>query len=587
MTADHMFTSSQPNGNRAPVATSHNFGRLLTGQSHNTAAALAAVLISSACNVVSPLLIVSAIDAAIAHENFPLLMRHAAALAIVSLVSLATSYFQTLKMGLVGREIVFKLRNELFKALSQFPVSFFAKNKAGDLISRINSDTERVNQFFSDSLVQFLSSAFLIFGSIVLVLSINWRLGFVVLAPGFVILVVAWGASNWVRKSNRRNLETLGALTGELHEGLANFKALRAFNRSEYFRDKFEEANSIHYRVSINSGISSNIFLPLLTLAAGSAQLFVVIYGISLVRDGELSIGLLIGYLFYAAIIYNPLRQLATVWSSLQLCLASLDRINELLSLETGLTRIATSRAAWSDSLLAFDGVGFSYSPDKIILSNVNFQLERGKTYAFVGPTGGGKTTIAMLMSRLYDPTIGEIYLNGRDIRGYPPKERAEKIGFILQDPILFSGTLRDNIVYGSEWLTDLSEERLEAHLVSKGVAQLLYRFNDGLGTQIGSAGADLSLGEKQLIAFMRAVIREPELLILDEPTANVDTVTEQLLEQTLDRLPATSTKVIVAHRLNTIRKADGIFFVGGGNVRMASSMEQALNMLFGEKLAS
>ncbi len=204
-----------------------------------------------------------------------------------------------------------------------------------------------------------------------------------------------------------------------------------------------------------------------------------------------------------------------------------------------------------------------------------------------MGPTGGGKTTTASLMARLYDPSAGSIFLDGRDIRSIPHAERARKIGVIPQEPFLFTGTVRDNIVYGNEAYAKCSPEDLAAVLERFNLSSLLSRFPEGLNTKVASAGNTISLGQKQLIAFMRAALRSPELLILDEATANIDTVTEQLLEEILAKLPPQTTKVIIAHRLNTIDKVDQIFFVNAGAVTLAGSMEHALEMLLHEKRAS
>jgi len=217
----------------------------------------------------------------------------------------------------------------------------------------------------------------------------------------------------------------------------------------------------------------------------------------------------------------------------------------------------------------------------------VSLHLERGKTYALVGPTGGGKTTTASLMARLYDPTDGVVRFAGRDIRTIPPEERAMRIGFILQEPFLFTGTVRDNIVYGNIALKDATDAELSKLLDQNGLSTLLTRFESGLETKVTSAGDSISLGQKQLIAFIRAVLRNPELLILDEATANIDTVTEQLLEEILLKLPASTTKVIIAHRLNTIDNADEIFFINGAKVTEAGSMERAVDLLLHGEMAS
>jgi ATP-binding cassette subfamily B protein len=213
--------------------------------------------------------------------------------------------------------------------------------------------------------------------------------------------------------------------------------------------------------------------------------------------------------------------------------------------------------------------------------------LEKGKTYAFVGPTGGGKTTTASLMARLYDPTEGEVYLEGKDIKSYSSEERAKKIGFILQEPFLFTGTVYENIIYSNKDYASHSREELVEVLEKANLTKLLSRFSEGLDTKIFPGGDAISLGQKQLIAFMRSVLRNPDILILDEATANIDTVTEQLLEEILRKLPVDTTRVIIAHRLNTIENADEIFFVNGGEVKLAGNMENAVDMLLHGKRQS
>jgi len=283
---------------------------------------------------------------------------------------------------------------------------------------------------------------------------------------------------------------------------------------------------------------------------------------------------------------YGPMRQLATVWSSFSLATAALDRISEMTALESDLPVIGAA-AAESESALEFRSVHFQYPGGKDVLRDVTLALEKGKSYALVGPTGGGKTTTASLMARLYDPTEGSVFLNGRDIRSIPPAERARRVGVIPQEPFLFSGTVRENIVYGNAEYAGYSTGQLTELLQKSDLSSLLSRFPEGLDTKVATSGASISLGQKQLIAFMRATLRRPDLLILDEATANIDTVTEQLLEEILKKLPAETTKVIIAHRLNTIDNVDQIFFVNSGGVTLAGSMEHALEMLLHEKRSS
>jgi ATP-binding cassette subfamily B protein len=229
---------------------------------------------------------------------------------------------------------------------------------------------------------------------------------------------------------------------------------------------------------------------------------------------------------------------------------------------------------------MEFNDVSFRYDQTKEILHQISFSLMPGKTYALVGPTGGGKTTTASLIARLYDPTRGMVLLNGKDIRSYAHDERSRRIGFILQEPFLFSGTVRDNIIYGNEAFSDYSDEQLLDVIQQAGLEKIMKLFDKGLETAVDAGAESMSLGQKQLLAFMRAVLRNPDLLVLDEATANIDTITESILQEILDKLPSHCTRVVIAHRLNTIRNADEIFFVNAGEVIRAGSFDHAVDML-------
>jgi ATP-binding cassette subfamily B protein len=376
-------------------------------------------------------------------------------------------------------------------------------------------------------------------------------------------------------------------MSAEIQESLNNFRVIIAFNRRDYFRKRFEIANAQNYKTAIGAGLANNVFVPVYGLFASVAQLIVLAFGIYLIGTGQFSIGLLVSYLSYSTLFYNPLRQLAALWTNFQLAMAGWDRISQILSLETNLPQIAPGVAEPSAALLEFRDVHFSYDESREILHNISFKLEQGKTYALVGPTGGGKTTTASLIARLYDPSEGLVLLNGKDIRSYDPVERSQKIGFILQEPFLFTGTVKDNILYGNELYKDFTNQQVEQVIKDANLGTLLAIFENGLDTPVLSGGDSISLGQKQLIAFMRAVLRNPELLILDEATANIDTITEQLLSDILNKLPKTTTRVIIAHRLNTIENADEIFFVNSGEVIRAGSLNDAMEMLLQGKRTS
>ena len=307
--------------------------------------------------------------------------------------------------------------------------------------------------------------------------------------------------------------------------------------------------------------------------------------GLYLIIQAQFAVGLLVSFMLYITRFYDPLREMARLWSTLQIALAAWDRISKILHLSSDLAVIPSSNKE-SQSLVEFRDVSFAYPNGKEVLHHVNFKFERGKTYALVGPTGGGKTTTASLIARLYDPISGTVYLDGCDIRSYQPSDRAKKIGFILQEPVLFSGTARDNILYGNEEYVGISEDAFKKVLYDAGLETLLHRFKGGLSTKVDARSA-MSLNERQIIAFARAVLRKPDILILDEATANIDTVTEKNLEDILQKLPKTTTKIVIAHRLNTIENSDEIFFVNAGEIQEAGSIEHAINMLLHHKRKS
>ncbi|MBD2752467.1 ABC transporter ATP-binding protein [Spirosoma validum] len=549
--------------------------------------AFIAILINSGLSLVGPMLIGRTIDRYIQTKQYDGVLRNAGLLLGLYTIAFGTNYLQTRLMGGVGQRTLFKLRNAVFTKLQELPVAFFNQNKAGDLISRINNDTDKLNQFFSQSLMQFVGSLFTMTGAGLFLLFIDLPLGAAALSPSIFIWLFTKATSAWVKRKNAVNLKSVGGLSAEIQENLNNFKVIIAFNRRDYFRKRFAEANQQNYRTAVEAGIANNVFIPVYGLAASVGQLIVLTFGIYLISTGHFSIGLLLSFLSYVTNFYNPLRQLAALWANFQVALAGWDRISHMLALQSDLQILENPLTVPTSSLLSFQNVSFSYPNGHEVLHNISFTLERGKTYALVGPTGGGKTTTASLIARLYDPTSGTVLLDGKDIRTYGSEERTRKIGFILQEPFLFTGTVRENILYGNERYQNYSNEQLAQVIREANLEGLLDHFDEGLDTNVLATGDSISLGQKQLIAFMRAVLRNPDLLILDEATANIDTVTEQLLEEILQNLPETTTRIIIAHRLNTIETADEIFFINAGQVTRAGSFNEAVDMLLQGKRVS
>lgn len=602
---------------------------LMSGEKKVAIVTLFIILFNSALNLAAPLLIANAVDHYVTTANMQGILLSAGVLLLMYAASFFAQYFQMIRTGGIGQRVVWNLRNTIFKKLQELPIQFFNQNKTGDLISRINNDTELLNQFFSQYITRFVDSIFMLLGITITVLIVNPKFGTALLLPAVCLLIITKLIGGWLKSRNKKSLQSIGGMSSEIQESLNNFKVIVAFNRRDYFKKKFEEVNQTTFKANMKASIANSTVAPLYDLAANAAQLLVLTYGIYLVGTGEITIGLVLAFFTYADKFYYPLRQFASIWTSFQLSLAGWDRISQVLKLksnlivldkvevaggakEAGANKIGITSNSNPDSILSFDDISFSYkvkesnevgaegmSDNSWVIRHATFDLLKGKTYALVGPTGGGKTTTASLMARLFDPTEGIVRLAGEDIRTVTQDERTQKIGFILQEPFLFSGTVRENILYGNVSATEggvteigtaevaVNSASMEIEKQIKGFDSLLKSFENGIDTVVKGSGDDMSLGQKQLIAFMRAIIRQPDILILDEATANIDTITESLLEEVLRQLPPHTTKVIIAHRLNTIKDADEIFFVGGGKVTPAGSFEHAMDLLLHNKRES
>lgn len=542
---------------------------LIRPQRMQLAMATVALVSNTLLTLSGPMLTAYAIDHYVAAHDLGGLLRCCALLmGLYGLAGLAV-YLQSVWMGGVGQQLLFRLRALLFEKIQELPLSFFQVNQSGDLISRLNNDTDKVNVFFSQALMQFVGGLISMLGAACFLLALNPRLGTAALAPAVLLVLVTRAMSPITRRLSGASLKSLGNLSAESSDSLENFKVVVAFDRQDYFLERFERANQLNYRSALRAGMTNQLFIPTYALCSNLAQLLVLLYGLKLVVEGQLTVGTLIGYLMYVLRFYDPLRQMASLWNTFQTAMAGWDRIHAILGLSTNLAVVPAAADSQTGLRLEFRQVDFGYNPERPVLTGVEMRLEAGKSYALVGPTGGGKSTTASLMARLYDPDRGEVLLDGLDLRSYQAAERSQKIGFILQEPFLQGGSLRDNFHYANP---NYRDELLEEMAMSG----LLATFSDGLDTQVSG----LSLGQKQIVAFMRAVLRRPKLLILDEATANIDTVTEAALSTILENLPADTTRVTIAHRLNTIEKADQIYFINQGRVQLAGSMTEAMAML-------
>lgn len=550
------------------------------------------LMVNSVITIITPMIISDGINRFVIPRDTDGLLYISLVLVSLYLLSSFANYMQIRIMGGVGQHVLYGLRNSIFEKLQSLPLAFFNQNKSGDLISRINNDTEKLNNAFSETILRFIGNIFILIGIATIVLIVNFKLGLALLHAAFVLLIITQIISPLVKKVNQISLQKQGDLSAQTQDSLTNFKVIVAFNKRKYFREIFNIANENNKKANIVSTIANGIFVPIYQFGGNFAYLIVLLVGIEMIRSGEIDIGTLIGFILYIERFYQPLRIIASLFGSLQSASAAWIRIDYLLRLENNLkvinVDIITNKQNYDSSqIMSLKHVYFSYDGNKNVLEDINIDLEKGKTYALVGPTGGGKSTLAALLARLYDPTEGEILFNHRDLKSYSRTELSKKIGFILQDPFMFTGTVMDNITYGNQELAYITKEELMDILKQNKLDTFLERFPDGLTTRIDNSADSISLGQRQLIAFIRAVLRKPEMLILDEATANVDTVTEKILQKIISNLPEQTVKIVIAHRLNTIENSDQIFFIANGRVEKPVDFDSAVALIKQQRLKS
>jgi ATP-binding cassette, subfamily B, bacterial len=567
--------------------------KYLKGSRLGMAVSFVFLLANSATVIIAPFIIGDITNKYVPTGDRDNLIKYTLVLAGIYLIGTIASYFQIRVMGKVGQSILFRVRSAIFQKIQSLPLQFFNSNKSGDLISRINNDTEKLNQTFSETLLRFTGDVVIIIGIGITMVALNQTLGIIAVLALVSMLILTGVSAGWIRSRNDKSLQKLGELSGEIQESLSNFKVTVVFNRRSYFRESFAQANEANRNAATWAGIANGFLAQFYNYAGSIASLLILVFGIQILIFDKISqgaapeFGSLLTFILYSSAFFTPLRELGELFTQLQTGIASWTRILKILSLNTNLKKIEVSEQRFSEHLLKFNNVSFGYDKERMVLKDVNMELDSGKTYALVGPTGGGKSTAASLMARLYDATEGQIFLKGRDIRTYSSAELANIIGFILQEPFLFTGNLSDNIKYGNQEISNLSNDELLNKLKEKGLDGILERFNEGLTTEIKTGGENISLGQRQLIAFVRVLLRNPEILILDEATANIDTVTEKLLEEILNKLPKATTKVIIAHRLNTIENADQIFFISGGSIEKPINFNSALDLINASKSKS
>ena len=541
--------------------------RLVIGYRLNSVVVMATMALASGAIAFGPFMIGWTIDNRILIEA-PTVQGLYLPLAIL-LVNYGLQYlgfrWQFYTMGLLTGKLMTKLRADIFARIQSLSLSYFDKNDAGDLMSKLVNDVDVLNQFLSQGLTQLIGGLvrmLLLLGAMV---ALDWRLALISLCAVPLILLVSTRLASMARVAYRRSRQSLGAVSTELEEGIAGVKVAQAFNRVEANQRHFDRLNRDNLEANVGAVSISAAFAPAIESLNALTTAAVIGLGGWLVLEGHVTLGVLISFLEYIRRFFFPLQEISQQWNVLQGALAGAERTFELMDQQPDLedTPDAVKLPAVEGDV-EFDGVTFGYDPDEPVLRDVSFRVGAGQTCAVVGPTGAGKTSLINLLARFYDVQSGSVRVDGIDVRDVTQDSLRRQIGVVLQENFMFSDTVQENIRYGRLEATD-AEVAEAAQLVE--AEPFIFELEEGYLTELGERGGTLSQGQRQLLSFARALVADPRILVLDEATASVDTRTEVVIQNVMQRMLRNRTSIVIAHRLSTIRNADMVLVMDHGRI--------------------
>ncbi len=531
---------------------------------------VASLIIGTAASLAPAPLAARAIDDGILPRNFGNLELIVAAFVVAALLVWVATAAQTYLVEWVGQRALADLRLAIFAHLQRLPVSFYERRPTGVLISRMTNDVEALDTLVTDSVVTLFQGGLTLIGTLVILLSFDLRLALIT----FIMLPLIGVASLVFRIASadayRRTRETIGHITGYLQESLSGVRVVRTFGQEGRHADEFAALNELNRGANMTTVNMNAAYFPAIEFVSAVAIVAVLLYGGNQVLHGTIALGVLVGFLAALNNFFDPITQLSQLYTTYQSGMAALDKIFELLDEQPEMLERADAETLGPiRGELRFEHVSFAYrrgdgERDRLALDDIDLAIAPGETVALVGATGAGKSTFAKLVARFYDPTLGRVVIDGHDVRDVTYQSLRSQLGIVPQEAFLFSGTVRLNIAFGAP---DASDAEVEAAARAVGAHEFIAALQHGYQTEVGERGSQLSAGQRQLVAFARAMIADPRILVLDEATSNVDLHTESRIEHGLRRLLAGRTAIVIAHRLSTIKGASRIVVLAAGRI--------------------
>ncbi len=525
--------------------------------------AIASVLIVTGAQLAIPLIIGSGVGS-IERGNIDGLMLAVALFTAAIAVNYGFGWLQDRLIGLTGEHVIFDLRQAMFAHLQNVSLSFMDKTETGRMMSRLTGDVNSLQEFLENSITA-IGDLVLLFGIVIIMLSRDFELGIITLSvvPTLFVVRIVWLPR--ARQAFRRARETNSSANGALAEGIRAVRTVQGMRREAVNFDLYDEKAHDNLRAHLKSAQMAQIMVPIVDTLTGAAMGIVIVLGGMQVLDGALDIDVMVAFLLYVQRFFDPIRSLTIQYSVMQRAMASGKRIFEVLDVPLAIADTPDALNPTSiEGSVEFRDVTFSYVAGQPVLKNVSFTVSPGETVALVGPTGSGKTSITSLLHRFYEVNEGAVLIDGHDVRDYAKAALGRHIAMVLQDPFLFTGSIFENIRYRT---TDATRRDVEQAARVVGAHEFISQLADGYDTILEEQGRNLSLGQRQLLSFARALVADAKILVLDEATANIDSHTERQIQEALKRLLEGRTGIVIAHRLATVRGADRIIVLQDGRV--------------------
>jgi len=538
-------------------------------------AALALMLVSTFLTLSVPYLVKVAIDQDIAQGNLAGLARDALLIAAAFGGLYLTTAGQRWLLSYVGLRVLANLRRDLFRHLQALPLGYNDTHIVGVTISRVINDVSVINDLLSQGLVTLVGDSVLLIGIVIVMISMSPQLALLAFSVLPLMVLATFLFTRRAQVAFRQTRSRIGALVGDMAENLSSMRVIQAFAQEDATQERFERLNRENRDTNIAAMSLSFVFLPTVEFLGTLAMGIVLWFGGTFVVEGAISLGVVVAFLAYVTRFFEPIQELSQLYTTMQAAMAGGERVLEVL--DTAPEIVDRPDAIEMPPIaghIELDGVSFTYRSDVEVLHEVSLAIEPGQTVALVGPTGAGKTSIANLIARFYDVAQGAVRIDGIDVRDVRQRSLRSQMGLVPQDPFLFPGTIADNIAFGRP---DAPREAIEEAAALARIDEFIAGLPSGYDTEISEGGVNLSMGQRQLICIARAALADPRILILDEATASVDTVTEGHIQEAIDRLLAGRTAVVIAHRLSTVRNADLICAVQDGRIVEQGRHEELL----------